>query len=101
MVLVPLKKTGVMKVPQTGNVIIEDHVDVGANSTIDRATLGSTKIGRGVKLDNQIQIAHNVEIGQHTIIAAQSGIAGSSKVGENCVIGRSSWNIIENTPKSW
>ena len=75
------------KVPQTGNVIIEDHVDVGANSTIDRATLGSTKIGRGVKLDNQIQIAHNVEIGQHTVIAAQSGIAGSSKVGENCVIG--------------
>lgn len=75
------------KVPQTGNVIIEDYVDIGANSTIDRATLGSTRIGKGVKLDNQIQIAHNVEIGAHTVIAAQSGVAGSSKVGEHCVIG--------------
>ncbi len=75
------------KIPQTGNVVISDHVDVGANSTIDRATLGATKIGYGVKLDNQIQIAHNVEIGEHTVIAAQSGIAGSSKVGKNCIIG--------------
>ena len=75
------------KIPQTGNVIIEDHVDIGANSTIDRATLGSTKIGFGVKLDNQIQIAHNVEIGAHTVIAAQSGVAGSSKVGKHCIIG--------------
>lgn len=75
------------KVPQTGNVIIEDHVDIGANSTIDRATLGSTKICRGVKLDNQIQIAHNVEIGENTVIAAQSGVAGSTKIGKNCVIG--------------
>ena len=75
------------KIPQTGNVIIDDHVDIGACSTIDRATLGSTKIGRGVKLDNQIQIAHNVVIGANTVIAAQSGVAGSSKVGENCVIG--------------
>lgn len=75
------------KVPQTGNVIIEDHVDVGAGTTIDRATLGSTVIRRGVKLDNQIQIAHNVEIGKNTAIAAQTGIAGSTKIGENCLIG--------------
>ena len=75
------------KIPQTGKVIIEDHVDIGANSTIDRATLGATKIGRGVKLDNQIQIAHNVEIGTDTVIAAQSGIAGSTKIGKNCIIG--------------
>ena len=75
------------KVPQIGNVILEDYVDVGANSTIDRATLGSTIIRRGVKLDNHIQIAHNVEIGKNTVIAAQTGIAGSTKVGENCQIG--------------
>lgn len=75
------------KVPQTGNVVLEDHVDVGALTTIDKATLGSTRIGRGVKLDNQVQIAHNVEIGENTVIAAQSGIAGSAKVGKNCVIG--------------
>ena len=75
------------KVPQTGNVIIEDFVDVGAGTTIDRATLGSTVIRRGVKLDNQIQIAHNVEIGKNTVIAAQTGIAGSTKIGENCQIG--------------
>lgn len=75
------------KVPQTGNVIIEDHVDIGAGTTIDRATLGSTIIRRGVKLDNQIQIAHNVEIGKNTVIAAQTGIAGSTKIGENCMIG--------------
>ncbi|PWA07837.1 UDP-3-O-(3-hydroxymyristoyl)glucosamine N-acyltransferase [Flavobacterium laiguense] len=75
------------KIPQIGNVIIEDNVEVGANSTIDRATLGSTIIRQGVKIDNQIQIAHNVEIGKNTVIAAQTGIAGSSKVGENCMIG--------------
>lgn len=75
------------KVPQTGNVIIEDYVDVGAGTTIDRATLGSTVIRDGVKLDNQIQIAHNVEIGKNTAIAAQTGIAGSTKIGENCLIG--------------
>ncbi|MDY0779600.1 UDP-3-O-(3-hydroxymyristoyl)glucosamine N-acyltransferase [Tenacibaculum sp. IB213877] len=74
-------------VPQTGNVIIEDNVDVGSNSTIDRATLGSTIIRKGVKLDNQIQIAHNVEIGKNTVIASQSGVAGSTKIGENCMIG--------------
>jgi UDP-3-O-[3-hydroxymyristoyl] glucosamine N-acyltransferase len=75
------------KVPQTGNVIIEDNVDVGAGTTIDRATLGSTLIKKGVKLDNQIQIAHNVEIGENTVIAAQTGIAGSTKIGKNCMIG--------------
>ncbi len=75
------------KIPQTGNVILEDNVDVGAGTTIDRATLGSTIIRRGVKLDNQIQIAHNVEIGEHTVIAAQSGIAGSTKIGKHCMIG--------------
>ncbi|TYA71893.1 UDP-3-O-(3-hydroxymyristoyl)glucosamine N-acyltransferase [Seonamhaeicola marinus] len=75
------------KVPQIGNVILEDFVDVGAATTIDRATLGSTIIRRGVKLDNQIQIAHNVEIGKNTVIAAQTGIAGSTKIGENCQIG--------------
>ena len=75
------------KVPQIGNVIIEDYVDIGAGTTIDRATLGSTIIRRGVKLDNQIQIAHNVEIGKNTAIAAQTGIAGSTKIGENCLIG--------------
>ncbi len=75
------------KVPQIGNVIIEDHVDIGAGTTIDRATLGSTIIREGVKLDNQIQVAHNVEIGKHTAIAAQTGVAGSTKIGENCLIG--------------
>jgi UDP-3-O-[3-hydroxymyristoyl] glucosamine N-acyltransferase len=75
------------KISQIGNVIISDDVEVGANTTIDRATMGSTKIGKGVKLDNLIQIAHNVEVGDHTVIAAQSGIAGSSKIGKNCMIG--------------
>ncbi|WP_408024167.1 UDP-3-O-(3-hydroxymyristoyl)glucosamine N-acyltransferase [Tenacibaculum sediminilitoris] len=74
-------------IPQIGNVIIEDNVDIGSNSTIDRATLGSTIIRKGVKLDNQIQIAHNVEIGKNTVIASQTGIAGSTKIGENCMIG--------------
>lgn len=75
------------KVPQIGNVIIEDYVDIGANTTVDRATLGSTVIRKGVKLDNLIQIAHNVEIGENTVIAAQSGIAGSTKIGRDCMIG--------------
>ncbi len=75
------------KVPQIGNVIIEDNVDIGAGTTIDRATLGSTIIRQGVKLDNQIQIAHNVEIGAHTAIAAQTGVAGSTKIGKHCLIG--------------
>ena len=75
------------KIPQTGNVVIGDNVEIGSNSTIDRATLGSTIISNGVKLDNQIQVAHNVEIGENTAIAAQSGIAGSTKIGKNCMIG--------------
>jgi UDP-3-O-[3-hydroxymyristoyl] glucosamine N-acyltransferase len=75
------------KVPQIGNVIIEDNVEIGSCSTIDRATLGSTIIRKGVKLDNQIQVAHNVEIGENTVIAAQTGIAGSTKIGKNCLIG--------------
>ncbi|MFI0426917.1 MAG: UDP-3-O-(3-hydroxymyristoyl)glucosamine N-acyltransferase [Flavobacterium sp.] len=75
------------KVPQIGNVIIEDDVEIGSCSTIDRATLGSTIIKKGVKLDNHIQVAHNVEIGENTVIAAQTGIAGSTKIGKNCMIG--------------
>jgi len=75
------------KVAQIGNVIIEDHVEIGANTTIDRATLGSTIIRKGVKLDNLIQIAHNVEIGENTVIAAQTGISGSTRIGRNCMIG--------------
>ena len=75
------------KVAQIGNVIIEDQVEIGANTTIDRATLGSTIIRKGVKLDNLIQIAHNVEIGENTVIAAQTGIAGSTKIGRDCMIG--------------
>src|SRR5690606_9185425 len=76
-----------MKVPQIGNVILEDDVEIGAGTTIDRATMGSTILRKGVKLDNQIQIAHNVEIGEHTVIAAQTGIAGSTKIGKHCMIG--------------
>ena len=75
------------KIPQIGNVVIEDHVDIGSGTTIDRATLGSTIIRNGVKLDNQIQIAHNVEVGENTVIAAQTGIAGSTRIGKNCQIG--------------
>lgn len=75
------------KVPQIGNVILEDNVDVGANSTIDRATLGSTILKRGVKIDNLVQIAHNVEIGENSAMAAQVGIAGSTKVGKNVMAG--------------
>jgi len=83
----PNASGGYNKIPQIGNVILEDFVDVGAATTIDRATLGSTIIRAGVKLDNQIQIAHNVEIGENTVIAAQTGVAGSSKIGKNCQIG--------------
>ncbi|MFV0530570.1 MAG: UDP-3-O-(3-hydroxymyristoyl)glucosamine N-acyltransferase [Flavobacteriales bacterium] len=75
------------KVPQIGNVILENNVDIGANTTVDRATLGSTIIKKGVKLDNHVQIAHNVEIGEDTIIASQTGVAGSSKVGKRTMIG--------------
>jgi UDP-3-O-[3-hydroxymyristoyl] glucosamine N-acyltransferase len=75
------------KIPQIGNVVIEDNVDIGANTTIDKATMGSTIIRKGVKLDNQIQIGHNVEIGENTVIAAQTGVAGSTKIGKNGMIG--------------
>jgi UDP-3-O-[3-hydroxymyristoyl] glucosamine N-acyltransferase len=75
------------KIPQIGNVILEENVDVGANTMIDKATMGSTIIRKGVKLDNLIQIGHNVEIGENTVIAAQTGIAGSTKIGKNCMIG--------------
>ena len=74
-------------IPQLGNVIIEDNVSIGAGTTIDCATMGSTIIREGVKLDNLVQVGHNVEIGKHTVIAAQAGIAGSTKIGEKCVIG--------------
>lgn len=74
-------------VPQTGNVIIEDNVDIGANTVIDCATIGSTIIRSGVKLDNLVQVAHNVELGKNTVVAAQAGISGSAKLGENCQIG--------------
>ena len=75
------------KISQIGNVVIEDDVEIGANAVIDRATMGSTIIRKGVKLDNLIQVAHNVEVGRNTVIAAQSGISGSTKIGENVVIG--------------
>jgi len=83
----PNEDGGYNKIPQIGNVIIEDYVDIGAATTIDRATLGSTIIREGVKLDNHIQIGHNVEIGKNTVIAAQTGVAGSTKIGEHCQIG--------------
>ncbi|MBW7890602.1 MAG: UDP-3-O-(3-hydroxymyristoyl)glucosamine N-acyltransferase [Chitinophagaceae bacterium] len=75
------------KIPQIGNVIIEDNVEIGANSTIDRATIGSTIIRKGAKIDNLVHLAHNVEIGQHTAIAAQSGVSGSTKIGNHVMIG--------------
>ncbi len=75
------------KVAQIGNVVLNDHVEIGANTTVDRATMGSTVIHKGVKLDNLIQIAHNVEIGENTVIAALTGVAGSAKVGRDCMIG--------------
>jgi len=74
------------KVPQIGNVIVEDNIEIGSNCCIDRATLGSTMLRKGVKLDNLVQIAHNVEIGENTVIAGLSGVAGSSKIGKNCMI---------------
>ncbi|MCX6281746.1 MAG: UDP-3-O-(3-hydroxymyristoyl)glucosamine N-acyltransferase [Bacteroidetes bacterium] len=82
----PQSDNNYQKVPQIGNVVLEDHVEIGSNTTIDRATLGSTIIRKGVKLDNLIQIAHNVEIGENTVIAAQTGISGSTKIGKNCMI---------------
>lgn len=83
----PQKDGSFKKVPQIGNVVIEDNVEIGANTTIDRATIGSTLIRSGAKLDNLIQVAHNVEVGSNTVIAAQSGISGSTKIGKNVMIG--------------
>lgn len=83
----PQSENEFMKIPQLGNVVLEDHVEIGANATVDRATMGSTIIRRGVKLDNLIQVGHNVEIGENTVIAAQTGISGSTKVGRNCMFG--------------
>ncbi len=83
----PVAGSNYQKIPQLGNVILEDYVEIGSNTTIDRATLGSTIIRRGVKLDNLIQVGHNAEIGENTVIAAQTGISGSTKIGKNCMIG--------------
>lgn len=81
------QKDGTYKtIPQVGNVVVEDHVDIGANTTVDCATFESTIIKSGVKLDNLVQIAHNVEVGENTVIAAQAGISGSSTIGKNCII---------------
>ncbi len=83
----PVSEANFMKIPQIGNVIIEDNVEIGSNTCVDRATMGSTVIRKGVKLDNLIQVGHNVEIGENTVIAAQSGLAGSTRVGRNCMFG--------------
>ncbi|MEI7663670.1 MAG: UDP-3-O-(3-hydroxymyristoyl)glucosamine N-acyltransferase [Bacteroidota bacterium] len=83
----PLAGSNYQKIPQLGNVILEDYVEIGSNTTIDRATLGSTIIRKGVKLDNLIQVGHNAEIGENTVIAAQTGISGSTRIGKNCMIG--------------
>jgi len=83
----PNSENNYQKVPQIGNVVLEDHVEIGANTAVDRATLGHTTIRKGVKLDNLIQIAHNVDIGENTVIAAQTGIAGSTKLGKNMMVG--------------
>ena len=83
----PQQDGSLKKVPQIGNVVIEDNVEIGANTTIDRATIGSTLIKSGAKLDNLLQIAHNVEVGNNSVIAAQSGVSGSTKIGNNVMIG--------------
>ncbi|MCD4730484.1 MAG: UDP-3-O-(3-hydroxymyristoyl)glucosamine N-acyltransferase [Bacteroidales bacterium] len=83
----PQSDSNYMKIAQIGNVILEDEVEIGSNTTIDRATLGKTIIKKGAKIDNLCQIAHNVEIGENTVIAAQTGISGSTKIGKNCLFG--------------
>ncbi len=83
----PNQENNYEKIPQVGKVIIEDHVEIGANTTVDRATMGATILRKGVKLDNLVMIAHNVEVDENTVIAAQSGISGSTKVGKNCMFG--------------
>lgn len=79
--------TNYKKIPQIGNVIIEDYVEIGANATVDRATMGSTILRKGVKIDDHVHIAHNVEVGENTVMAAQGGVAGSTKIGKNCMFG--------------
>jgi UDP-3-O-[3-hydroxymyristoyl] glucosamine N-acyltransferase len=81
----PQSESEFMKIPQVGNVILEDNVEIGANVAIDRATMGSTIIHKGVKIDNLVQIGHNVEVGENTVMAGQTGIAGSTKIGRNCM----------------
>ena len=83
----PDEKGEYAKIPQIGNVVVEDNVEIGANTCIDRATMGSTVIRRGVKLDNLIQVGHNVVVGEHTVCASQVGIAGTSKIGRHCMLG--------------
>ena len=83
----PTEDGSYKKIPQVGNVVLEDCVEIGANSTVDCATMGSTIIRKGTKIDNLVQIAHNVEVGSNTVMAAQTGIAGSTKVGSNCMFG--------------
>jgi len=83
----PSQENNYQKVPQVGKVIIEDHVEVGANTTVDRATMGATILRKGVKLDNLIMIAHNVEVGENTVMAAQTGVSGSTWIGKNCMFG--------------
>lgn len=83
----PQEDGSFVKIPQLGKVVLEDQVEIGANATIDRATMGETRIQQGAKLDNLVQIAHNVKVGRHTAIAAQAGIAGSTQVGHHCQIG--------------
>ncbi len=84
---VPQPDGSYLKLPQLGNVVVEDNVEIGANTTIDRATMGSTFIRQGVKLDNLVMVAHNVDLGEHTVVAAQAGFAGSTKIGKRCLIG--------------
>lgn len=83
----PQKDGSYRKIQQLGNVVIEDDVEIGANATVDRATMGSTVVHRGVKIDNLCQVAHNVEVGENTVMAAMTGIAGSTKIGRHCVFG--------------
>lgn len=84
---VPQADGSYLKLPQLGNVVVESNVEIGANTTIDRATMGSTFIRQGVKLDNLVMVAHNVDLGEHTVVAAQAGFAGSTKIGKHCRIG--------------
>ena len=85
--VLPLLPTATKKIPQIGKVIIEDNVEIGANSCVDRSTMGATHIHRGVKLDNLVQIAHNCEVGENTVMSAQVGVAGSTKIGQWCMFG--------------